>query len=67
MVSKLIGRMRNNWRQRDVFIYEIEGDEDNVRTIGVPFDKSRETIETVELKSSFKRAIDMYPAVYTYN
>lgn len=64
--GKIIGLLRNNWRQRQVTVYEIPGDAENVRSVGVPFDGG-EPVECVELRSQYARVIELYPEEAVYD
>lgn len=60
-----IGLMNNIWRNRDVIVYEIQGDYNYVITEGI--DKTtNEKIICVEVRAHWLDAIFAYPKVVTY-
>ncbi len=63
---KVIGILRNNWRQRLVTIYEIGDEPDKVLTVGDPFDGSK-SIVCVENRADWKRVINLYPKTAVYD
>lgn len=66
---KIIGLLRNNWRQRNVTVFEIPDDPDHVRTVGVPFNATTNgrTVDVIEKRSDWTRVIDLYPEVAVYD
>ena len=64
--KKLIGRLRNNWRRRDVEVFEIEGDPEHVLSVGQPFDDG-EVVECVERRTDWQRVIAMFPELAVYD
>jgi hypothetical protein len=63
---KVIGVMRNNWRQRMVTICQHPTRQDDVVTFGTPFDEG-ETIVCVEPKIHFENCIQIFPKTHIYN
>jgi hypothetical protein len=63
--GEVIGRLRNNWRQRDVTVY-ASADPGFVDTIGVPFDGGA-PIETHERIEDWKSVISVFPRTAVYN
>jgi len=59
---EIIGAFKNNWRQRNVRIYQHPDYPDSVVTLGRPFDGSSE-ICTVEDKKNFQRFIGFFNKV----
>ncbi len=65
---KIIGHLLNNWRQRDVWVYEHPSDPAKVVTIGYPLNNPKgETHICVEAKRDYERVINLYPETAHYN
>jgi hypothetical protein len=62
--QKIIGYMKNHWRQRDVIVYD--GGESMVFTIGISFDKTQKII-TYENKSIWENTIKIYPRIFEFH
>ena len=60
-----IGRLRNNWRQRDVTVYATD-DPEVVRTVGVPFGGG-DAIITTEPIADWKRVISVFPRTAVFD
>lgn len=54
---RLIGRMVNKWRQRNVYLYQHPTERDGIVSIGVAFDGSQQVI-CVESKGDYTNALD---------
>lgn len=62
-----IGYLKNNWRQRDVSIYQHPRDPELVVTVGVPRCANPMRVVTVEHKSAYAQAIAKFPDVAIYD
>jgi hypothetical protein len=60
--GKLIGILRNNWRERLVRIYATD-DPETVFTVGEPFVSGRPVVECMESRDLYKHVIAIYPRV----
>ena len=63
---ELIGKLKNNWRQRYVNIYQHPYQIDKVISVGHPFDGLKPII-CVENKTAFLHAISIFPNIEIYN
>ena len=63
--TPVIGRLRNDWRQRHVTVYDHPTDPDQVISVGVPFDGSK-PIVCEEPRSAYREVIAHYPKLYVY-
>jgi hypothetical protein len=70
-MEKVIGVLRNNWRRRLVYVYEIPGDAEQVKTVGYPFNElgvltDGAPIVTVENIDAWRRTISLFPITAVY-
>jgi hypothetical protein len=64
----VIGRLKNNWRQRDVTVYDHPTNPNMVVSVGVPFGSSeKDAVVCVEEREAFARVINLYPKTATYD
>ena len=68
----IIGVLRNNWRQRMVYVYAIPDDAEHVRTVGWTIDKGMvrqdvAPIICVENIDVWRRTIGLFPATAVYD
>jgi hypothetical protein len=61
-----IGQLRNNWRQRMVYVYPL-ADPTKVETEGFPLNGLGDPIICSEAKSDWERVIGLYPKVAVYD
>lgn len=64
--GNVIGKMRNNWRQRNVTVYEDLDASHMVITVGEPFDGSK-PVECHEHRSEWKTTLSCFPRTYVFN
>jgi hypothetical protein len=62
-LDEAIGRFRNEWRQRDVYIFANPNDADQVVTVGYPFTGAAPII-CDEARSLYARYIGRFDGVY---
>ena len=64
LAMKVIGRIKNNWRERIVTIYQDPENNGKVYTIGLPFNISQPLIVCYEpINFTYMQAIDLFPVV----
>jgi len=61
-----IGRLWNNWRKRDVIVYDHPTEKDMVVTVGFPYNGG-EPVVCNELRANWRRVIEMFPEVAEYD
>ena len=64
--TKLIGRLKNNWRKRRVLVYEHPCDTSKVISVGYPFGGG-DPIVCVERRSDWLRVLGLFPETATYD
>jgi len=68
----VIGILRNNWRQRLVYVYAIPGDTEHVRSVGWPIEngvvrKDVAPVDCVENIDAWQRTISLFPKTAVYD
>lgn len=60
-----IGKCRNNWRQRNITLYQHPTLPDRILSIGIHFNEEQ-TIVCDELKQDHRNTLEAFPKTYIY-
>ena len=55
--GKFLGAFRNEWRQRNVEIFEMAGDANSVVTVGRPFDETQDPVACIESRADYESTL----------